>query len=75
MRVFPMNIPAPLAAMVGTTGLSFPLWSDMLTRGHEIAIATGGVMVLFLTIRGKLLDNAIKRRQLRALRDSDGGST
>lgn len=75
MRAGQMNLPTPAAALVGTTGLSFPLWADLLTRWHEIGIAVGGLLVLILTVRGKMLDNAIKREQLRDMREDDRGET
>lgn len=63
----------PVSAGTGLTALTMPFWGTFVQSGHQAILAVLGLVVLVLTIRGKLLDNKIKRLKLQALKDGDGG--
>lgn len=57
----PRDIPAAIAAGCGITA---PVWLRLLEPVSQGIMAGLGIMVLFLTVRGKLIDNRIKRAAL-----------
>ncbi len=62
-------------ALVGTSGVTFPLWGDVVSVALNInqgIIVVGGLVVLVLTIRKLLIENRIATRRLREM-DEGGG--
>lgn len=55
------DLPATTAAACGITA---PMWLRMLEPTAQAIMAALGIVVLLLTIRGKLIDNRIKRAAL-----------
>lgn len=55
------DLPAAIAAGCGITA---PVWLRMLEPAAQATMAALGVVVLVLTVRGKLIDNRIKRAAL-----------
>lgn len=57
---------------IGATATTFPLWSDAVAwfaGSYQVMVATGGLIVLTLTIRKLILENRIASRKLRDLDD------
>ena len=55
------DLPAGIAAACGITA---PVWLRMLEPAAQAIMAGLGIVALVLTIRGKLIDNRIKRAAL-----------
>ena len=55
------DLPAGVAAACGITA---PVWLRMLEPAAQAIMAALGIVVLILTIRGKLIENRIKRAEL-----------
>ena len=55
------------STMVGTAGLTYPVWARVIGQGHDVILALLGLAVLLLTIRAKLLEIRVKRAELRRL--------
>ncbi len=51
--------------LIGSTGLTFPLWGTWLSSGWNIALGVAGAIVLGLTIYNKILEIKQRRRDLK----------
>ncbi|QDF14267.1 hypothetical protein vBDshSR4C_019 [Dinoroseobacter phage vB_DshS-R4C] len=58
------------AATTGASAALSPFWLDFLDPAKQVILALGGIVLLFLTIRNKLLDNRIKREALRDIEEA-----
>ncbi len=52
-------------ALIGGTGLTFPLWGALLSSGWNVALGIAGGIVLLLTIYSKILEIRQRRRDLK----------
>lgn len=52
-----------VTAAVGSSALTFPIWSVFLTHGWTFFIAVLGALVLITTLWKNILDVRIKRKQ------------
>ncbi|MDO5606478.1 MAG: hypothetical protein Q4G25_15085 [Paracoccus sp. (in: a-proteobacteria)] len=61
------------SAALGASGLTAPVWMVWLDPLMQVLVSVAGLIVLGLTIRGKLIDNQIKRAALDAARKERKG--
>lgn len=52
-----------VTAAIGSSALTFPVWSLFLTHGWSVLIAVLGLLVLITTLWKNILDVRIKRKE------------